>query len=590
MRYLIGFFATLGVLAILIVTAGGVGVYWSAGNFFNPPSLPDTIVLKARLSGPIDEIADISLLGDLFPTRRQLSLLGMVSTIDASALDTRVHGLVMDLSASQLGLAEAQELRAAVLRFRAADKFAHVFADTFEGASAAATYLLATAFETVSLQPSGLLDVRGVSLTTLLMRRLLEEQGVRAEIHTRHEFKSAAVPLTKEALPEPVRVNYQHAVTSMYEQLVTGIANARDLTPIEVRKTIDTAPLVARAALRDNLVDTLAYWDQITKMAVALAPTAHLVDWRHYSDARALDTPEQQDTRIAVISVEGEIIRGPGNSLQDRGKAAAGRIISAIRAAGNDRSVRAILLRIDSPGGSYTASDSILRTLDQIRANGLPVVVSMGSLAASGGYYIALAADHIVAHPATITGSIGVLGGKVSFGEILSRYGVDSAEVTAGANATMYSPLHPFNEQQRERLAVILDTIYADFTSKVAQRRRLTLNELDAAARGRIWTGEDALRLGLVDVLGGFDKAISLARQSAKLEPGEPATLTIFPRRSNTLDEVLDAIEVSNLTSLAIRLRDLTRLIEYAAQATSLIFNPAMTEKTMLRAPHILAR
>jgi protease-4 len=139
-------------------------------------------------------------------------------------------------------------------------------------------------------------------------------------------------------------------------------------------------------------------------------------------------------------------------------------------------------------------------------------------------------------------------------------------------------------------LAVILDTIYADFTSKVAQRRRLTLNELDAAARGRIWTGEDALRLGLVDVLGGFDKAISLARQSAKLEPGEPATLTIFPRRSNTLDEVLDAIEVSNLTSLAIRLRDLTRLIEYAAQATSLIFNPAMTEKTMLRAPHILAR
>jgi protease-4 len=590
MRYFIGFFAALGVLAVLIVTAGGVGVYWFAGNFSDPPSLPGSIVLKARLSGPVAEVSDTSPLGELFPARRRLSLLDMVSTIDTSVVDSRVQGLVMDLSASRLDLAEAQELRAAILRFRAAGKFTHVFTDTFEGPSAAATYFLATAFEIVSLQPSGLLDVRGVSLTTPLMRRLLDEQGVRAEIHTRHEFKSAAVPLTKEVLPEPVRENYQRVVTSMYEQLVTGIANARGLSPSEVRKMIDATPLVARAARRDNLVDTLAYWDQMTTMAEAHAPTARLVDWRRYSDARALDTPEKPDTRIAVISVEGEIIRGRGNSLQDRDKAAAGRLISAIRAADDDPSVKAILLRIDSPGGSYTASDSILRTLDQVRAGGLPVVVSMGSLAASGGYFITLAADHIVAHPASITGSIGVLGGKVSFGELLSRHGVDSAEVSAGANATMYSPLHPFNERQRERLAVILDEIYADFTTKVAQRRRLTLSELDAAARGRIWTGEDALRLGLVDALGGFDEAVSLARKFAKLEPGEPANLTIFPRRSSLLDEVLDAIEGGDLTSLALGLRDLTRLIGYAVQATRVIPNPAMSEGIMLRAPHIFVR
>lgn len=590
MRYLVGFFATLGVLAVLIVTAGGVGLYWFAGSFSDPPSLPDTIILKARLSGPVAEVSDASPLGDLFPARRRLSLLDMVSTIDASAVDSRVQGLVMDLSASRLGLAEAQELRAAILRLRAAGKFTHVFADTFEGPAAAATYFLASAFETVSLQPSGLLDVRGLSLTTPLMRRLLDQQGVRAEIHTRHEFKSAAVPLTKEILPEPVRENYQRAVTSMYEQLVTGIANARDLSPSAVRKMIDAAPLIARAARRNNLVDTLAYWDQTTTMAKARAPAARLVDWRRYGDDRALDAPDQPDTRIAVILVEGEIIRGRGNSLQDRDKAAAERVISAIRAADDDPSVKAILLRIDSPGGSYTASDSILRALDQVRAGGLPVVVSMGGLAASGGYFIALAADHIVAHPASITGSIGVLGGKVSFGELLSRHGVDSAEVSAGANATMYSALRPFNERQRERLAVILDEVYADFTSKVAQRRRLTPSELDAAARGRIWTGEDAQRLGLVDVLGGFDEAVSLARQSAKLEPGEPAALTIFPRRSSPLDEVLDAIEGGDLASLAIGLRDLTQMIGYAVQATRVMPNPAMSQGIMLRAPHIFAR
>ena len=593
MRYLIGFFATLGVLSVVLVTAAIGGLYWFTESHSESPDLPDKLVLKIRLDGSIAEVADTSPLADLVPARRRLSLFDMVTAINAAALDNRVKGLVMDLSGGAVGLAEAQELRAAILGFRGAGKFTHAFADTFESRRGSSVYYLATAFETVSMQPSGLLDIRGLSITTPLLGRLLKEQGVSAEIHARHEFKSAAVPLTRESLPDPVRANHGRAIASMFDQLVAGIATGRDLTPSAVRTMIDAAPLVAGDARRNNLVDKLAYWDEIRSMVDAAGSGADLVGLRRYGAARKAEEAEDEDenrARIAVISAEGEIVRGGGRSLKHRDKAAAGRLIGAIREARRDTTVRAILLRINSPGGSYVASDSILRALEQARANGIPVVVSMSNLAASGGYFISLAADHVVAQPATITGSIGVLGGKISFGALLSRHGIDSAEVNAGANASMYSPLHAFNEIQRDRLSGILDEIYADFTAKVAKRRRLSARELDGSARGRIWTGEDAHRLGLVDVLGGFEEAISLARQSAGLEVGQSATLTVFPRRLSPVDQLLDSIAEGDLLSLASGLGDVARLIGYAERVIQELPRMDTPESVLLRAPEMIIR
>lgn len=593
MRYVIGFFATFGVLSAALVTAAITGLFWVSEFHSDPPDLPEKMILKIRLAGPIADVSDNAPLADLIPGRRRLSLFDVVSTIDAGARDDGVKGLIMDLSGADLGLAEAQELRAAILRFRGAAKFAHVFADTFEGRRGSAVYYLATAFQTVSLQPSGLLDIRGLSITTPLLGRLLKEQGVQAEIHARHEFKGAAVPMTKESLPDPVRANHGRAIASMFDQLVTGIATGRDLTPSAVRTLIDAAPLVAEDARRNNLVDNLGYWDETKTMVKAAGTGASLVDLRRYAEARDLEEAEDEDedrARIAVISADGEIIRGGGRSLRDSDKVAADRLITAIQEARKDKSVKAILLRINSPGGSYVASDSILRALEQARANGIPIVVSMSNLAASGGYFISLAADHVVAQPASITGSIGVLGGKISFGDLLSRHGVESAEVSAGANASMYSPLRAFNDAQRARLSGILDEIYADFTAKVAKRRRLSPSELDASARGRIWTGEDAHRLGLVDVLGGFEEAISLARQSAGLEVGQPAALTIFPRRSDPFDQLMDAITQGDLISLAGGLDDLVRLIGYAERVARELPRMDLSDGVLLRAPDMIIR
>jgi protease IV len=591
MRYLIGFFATLGVLAVVLLTATITGLVWFSQKHTTPSELPENMVLKVRLAGQIADVTDSSPLSDLVPGRRRLSLFDMVSAIDAGTLDDRVKGLVMDLSAGQIGLAEAQELKAAILRFRGAGKFTHVFADTFEGRRASAAYYLAAAFETISLQPSGLLDIRGLSITTPLFGRLLEEQGVQVEIHARHEYKSAAVPFTRDTLPAPVRANHGKAVSSLFDQLVTGIATGRDLTPSAVRTMIDSAPLLAGEARRNNLIDKLAYWDETKTMVQTAGPGAKLIGLQRYAEARGaedVDNRDEDTARIAVISVEGEIIRGGGRSLRDSDKAAAGRLISAIRDANKDKSVKALLLRINSPGGSYVASDSILRALERVRATGTPVVVSMSNLAASGGYFIALAADHVVAQRATITGSIGVLGGKVSFGDLLSRHGVESAEVKAGANASMYSPMRPFNEAQRARLSGILDEIYADFTSKVAKKRRLSPREVDAAARGRIWTGEDAHRLGLVDVLGGFEEAITLARQSAGLSVGEPSTLTVFPRRLSPVDQLLDSLAEGDLLSLASGLGDLVQLIDYTERLIVDLPKVTTSGSALLRAPEMI--
>lgn len=587
MRYLVGFLATIGLLALLISAGAVIGLSWVVDEWAAAPELPDAIILRAAPRGSLTEVSETSPIAGLLPEGSALSLFTMVTTLDAASRDDRVKGLVMDLSGSELDLAESQELRAAVLRFRGTGRFTHAFADSFEGDRASAAYYLATAFERLHLQPSGLLDVRGIAITTPLLRGLLDEYKIRPEIETRHEFKGAAVPMTEASLPEPIRANFQRTVASLFSQLIGGIATARDLSSTTVRTLIDEAPLLAREARDNHLIDILGYWDELVGQLGTAAPDAELVDLGHY--ANALE-PVEAAARIAVIAADGEIVRGEGDKFGAHDGAAAGRLVRAIREAREDDAVKALLLRVNSPGGSYTASDTILRELRKTRADGIPVVVSMGRLAASGGYFISMAANHIVAQPTSITGSIGVLGGKISVGALLASHGIDSAAISAGANATMYSPLQPFTERQRDRLRAVLDGVYADFTAKVARHRRLSPSELDAAARGRIWTGVDALRIGLVDVLGGFDEAISLARESAALEIDEPIELTVFPREPGPLGRLLDFIQRDGYFASTAALSDLSRVVGYAGQVARAIPTVGMADRIMLLAPAFQVR
>ena len=587
MRYLIGFLASFGLMVLLVLIGGGIGAYQVAENWIVEEDLPESIILEFTLSNGMPEVGNTSPISNVLLYGKQASLLDIVIALEEAADDQRVRGVIANVARAALDLAEAQELRSALSRFRATGKFAHVFTDGFDETGASAIYYLATAFDRIIMQPSGLFDVRGISINVPLLRRLLDRHGVRAELLARHEYKSVGMFLTEEQLPETVHTNLRRAVSSLYDQLISGIATSRNLNPAIVRSLIDSAPLVGPVALRNSLVDELAYWNQAIKMARKMAPEAEMVGIDRY--LLELDG-EEVDHRIAVISAEGEIHRSASNPFEKHGVVTPDRMMKAVREAREDETVKAIIFRVDSPGGSYVASDTILQAFRQARESGIPVIVSMSGLAASGGYFIALSSDRIVAHPATITGSIGVVGGKITIAEMLKRHGVVNARISAGANADMYFPLTPFTEAQRAKVAEVLDWIYNDFITRVAESRRLVGKDLDRAARGRIWTGEDARKLGLVDVLGGYEEAVVLARQLAGLKTDEPTQLMIFPRRKGRLENLLETLESADLPSLMSRWRDLGFVLDYAVTTLASVPLSTNANQRELRAPPIQVR
>ena len=560
LRFLLWFFAVIGILATGVFAAAVAALVWFQEL---GPSLPDEIHLALRLDGELDEVRDPSVIPALLSGQPRLSVFDIVRTLDAARTDHRVSGLAVDLSQAVLDLAEAGELRSAIMRFRAAGKDATAFAESFDGPDALARYHLATGFDRIALQPSGSFSALGISAAVPLLTGLLEEHGVRAEIDRRHEFKSAMVGLTERDLPDAVRGNLRALIHSQFDRFVAATAAARTLSPQRVRDLIDRAPLSAADALSQGLVDRLAYSDgRLDTRATgddepAPAERAGAVDLADYHES--LDRPDS-DVRIAVIGLAGSIARGDADlPFDNRYRALSGRLADAIRQAREDTSVRGLILRIDSPGGDYVASDAVRDALARFRDSGRSVVVSMSGMAASGAYFVAVEADRILAHPGTVTGSIGIAGGKVSFGDLLARHGVRVARESVGANAAMLSATEPFTPAQSERHALFLDAAYADLVGRVGERRDLGPDALDRAARGRVWSGIDALDVGLVDAIGGFHEAEAMIRDLAGLDAAAPVELVVFPEEPDRLDALRAALVSDGLATTLSRLDDMLR-------------------------------
>lgn len=454
--------------------------------------------------------------------------------------DDRVAVLLARVGGRGVGLAAVQELRRAVTDFAAAGKTTIAWAESFGEFSASnVQYYLATAFEKIWLQPSGDLGLTGIAVERIFLRGALEKVGADFQVAKRHEFKSAAEQLTETGFSPPAREAADRMAASVTEQLVQAVAERRKLSRDKVGELIDAGPFLAARARAEGLVDELGYRDEVyaeaRKLAGLEAVTMYLA---RYQRAKAMaerarsavtTLPGTAEPGVAVIYATGPIRRGrSGRGLLAGGAMGSDTIAAAIRAAARDEQVRAIVLRVNSPGGSYVASDTIWREVVRARVGGKPVVVSMGDVAASGGYFISMAADQIVAEPGTITGSIGVLTGKAVLGQALGRAGVSSDRISHGAHAAMYSSLHPFTEQEWTLVNDWLDHIYEDFTSKVATGRGMTAEQVHEVARGRVWTGADALARGLVDELGGMDEAAAIARSRGGLPATAP--LRTYPR------------------------------------------------------------
>ena len=418
-----------------------------------------------------------------------------------------------------------QELRRGVQTFAASGKPTLAWVETFGelGSRGMSAYVLATAFGELWLQPGGEIGLLGVGIETTFVRGALDRLGIEPQFEQRYEYKNAADVLMRKEFTAAHREALERLAESVFSDAVETIADARGLTHDQVRELVNTGPRTASEAQAAGLVDRLGYRDQAyDAMRARTGGKPELLFADRWRPHRKLAPPPHRRGHVALVDVRGAIATGRTRRGPMGRQASSDTLSAQLRAARDNDRARAVVMRVESPGGSAVASEVIWREVWRLREADKPVIVSMGDVAASGGYYIACPAEVIVALPATLTGSIGVLGGKLVVDSLLERLGVGTGTVQQGAHALMYSARRSFSEDERARFAATVDAIYHDFVGKVAEGRQRPVADIEAVARGRVWTGRDALEAGLVDELGGLRDAVRIARERASLPEDAP--------------------------------------------------------------------
>ena len=539
-RFIVGLLATIGTVTLLAIA--GVVIFFVTGPLA-PRQMPASAVLSLDLRKlPTENPSGSLLSGGLWRDQRDLT--ETVQLLWQAAEDPRIVGLYVEIGDDDGGLARVQELRQAIARFRGKGKFAIGFAEGLGGSGDHfADYYLASALDQIWLQPSGGFTVLGLAVETPFLRNGLDKLGIKVEGGKRWEYKSAPDTFTENGYTPAARENLQQLIDGLYGQFIDDVARERKIAPGKLRQLIDAAPFEADRARQEGLVDKLGYRaDAIDDVWQRAGSTHDLIDLQDYAtdDKR----PHSGGDVIALVRATGTISSGSGDGglLGDDSQATAEDVVDALDDATQSKDVKAIVLRIDSPGGTYPASDAMADGVARARAAGKPVIVSMGDIAASGGYLAAVRADVIVAQPATITGSIGVFGMWPMASELLDKLGVRMQRLGTGANAGMYSTFQPPNAVQRLAISRELDTIYADFTRQVGEARKLDAGRLDAAARGRVFTGVDARNAGLIDELGGLQLALSIAKAKAGIDESRPIRVRRFPAEDDRWHRIVDRV------------------------------------------------
>lgn len=508
--------------------------------------VPNGVILELDLQELPHETGAFDPLALIRSGGRPPVLRDVVAAIHRAAEDPRVAGLIARVQLSSAAAGPVQELRAAIAEF-AAVKPSLAWAETYPGTL---SYYLASAFGEVWMQPSGTVGLIGFATNATFLRTALDKAGIEAQFVARGEYKSAANLFTQDSYTEAHREADTALVQSLHAQVRAAVAESRKLDADVVDALADRAPLLRDDAVQSGLIDRIGFrdeaYDRIAELAGAdgatgadddgAPPRLYLGRYAHATAGSGPTLPGRKaKPAIAVVTVAGAIVSGSGGpQLSPLGNRSVGgdTIAAALREAAADDAVAAIVLRVDSPGGSVTGSETIWRAVQQARAAGKPVVASMGAVAASGGYYISAGTDTVVANPATITGSIGVVTGKLVARELKDRLGVGTDSVRTGANADAWSINAPFTAEQQDQVETEADLFYNDFVARVAQGRNMSTDAVDAVARGRVWTGADAAERGLVDELGGLRTAVRRAKVLAGLDPDAAVRTVSYPGSS----------------------------------------------------------
>lgn len=522
---------TLVILLVVVVVVVLLATipHWS---FFSGPEIPWNSTLVLNLSGPVVEQRppDVS---TLFLGEQALVLHEIDDAIDQARSDSRIRGLVVRIAPMDTGWAKLEEIHQHLLDFRTSGKPSICYLG-YDG-EANEEYYVATGCDQVWLTPTNSLDVRGMMAEATFLRGTLDKLHVVPNFLHIAEYKTATNEYTEKKFTPAHREEVTSLLTDLYNQYLSEVSSSRNISRARFAELVQAGPFLAQDALQNKLVDQLGYWDQVEDYFRRKTGSWNPTDFAQYRQGLS----DGSGPQIAMIYASGEIVSGASQYSSTGGEVMGGdSVASDIRRARTDPDIKAIVLRVDSPGGSSLASEVIRREV-QLARRQKPVVVSMSDLAASGGYWISMSADKIVADPDTITASIGVLSGKMNIAGLYQLLGVTTDFVATGDNATLYSDQQNFSSAQQQTVQKMLDDIYANFTQGVASGRHIPLATVDQIAKGHVWSGEQAKRLGLVDELGDTERAVEVARQLAHIPANESVEIVRLPKPQSLFDFIL---------------------------------------------------
>jgi protease IV len=533
-------FTVLGI-AVFISIAGLIAIYLLVGR---EPAVPSNATLVLRVGGNLAELAPGDVVGYLSGSRTP-TVRSIVDNLRKAKRDSRIRAVLLKPTGFESPFwAKVQEVRDAVVDFKKSGKPIYAYLE-YGGDR---EYYLATAADKVFLMPSAPLDLTGVATYELFLRGTLDKIGATPDLHRIGDYKTAVNTFTEKGFTKAHREMDESLNHDLYDQIVRGIADGRRQNEADVRRMFDEGPFLPEDALKAGLVDDVAYEDQVADKLRGNNAKKE-IDTDDYARISLTSVGLNRGPRVAVIYATGAITGGKSGYDPLNGAVTGSEtLIDYIRQARRDRNVRAIVLRIDSPGGSASASDAIWRELmitKNERAD-RPLVVSMSDLAASGGYYIAIPAQVIVAEPSTLTGSIGIFGGKIVTGGVYEKLGAHIESTSVGRHAEINSPVRPFNPEELKKLQEQLQAFYDQFVEKVADSRHSTPEQIDMLAQGRVWTGRQAKQNHLVDELGGLDRAIAIAKQRAKLAADSEVEIVVYPPKRSFYEVLTDSLTGSN--------------------------------------------
>lgn len=541
-------FAIFGILFILLLFAV-LGILRQEN--VTTAAVPTSAALEIDFNQSFSEVRGDNMLISGFSGGSTLSFYDLIKAINTAASDKRVKLLIARVSESDLGLAQIQDLRQAVRKFQAQGKKAYLFSSGFGSfGGGTSEYYLAAAFDEIWMQPNAEAGVTGISMEVPFMRGLLDKIGVTPEFYARHEFKTAMASLTDSKMPAPFKQELEALGGTIFNRFIDDVSADRKLEKNKFKQLVNQAPFAAEFALEKGLIDKIGYETDL-KAAVLEQGKISTVKVEDY--ALGMKDGHKGQPSVALVVADGIINEGTSmdNPLQGDATVGADSVIKQIEEIAADKSIKSVVLRINSPGGSYTASSAIWYNLEKLkREKKLPLVVSMGNYAASGGYFIALAGDKILAEPSTITGSIGVLGGKMVLHDLWKKLDINWNSTSFGENAGILSANHLFSDKEKTIFNKSLDRIYEDFTLKVSESRKLNISEVDKLARGRVWSGETAVEHHLIDGLGGLDEALEAAKELGGIEADKKFRVVYYPKQKSLQEKISELLSAAPSVSI----------------------------------------